>query len=298
MKDNRLFLVLLLLLSGLGMLNAQNLLETLEQEHTDDPLYTLASFKATRIAIGQSVETRKKGVLEWHLMNRFWNIPTGRTQSFLADRLSVRFALEYGISDRLTFGMGGTTWDGIFDGFLKYRLVRQRMDKKGSPISITVFQNGSYRSDSYPSITTGDNFKNRLSFTSQVMIARKFNPNFSLQFTPSFVHRGGLLFPEDTQNHFVLGLGGRYKLGNHVSVVSEYHYVTNPIESADTYDAFAIGVNWEISDVILQFHMTNARSMAESAFLTQTFNNFNTEDGNFHFGFNFTYVLHFNKKKK
>lgn len=295
MKNNKLFLLLFLLLSGFYGLNAQDLLKIVEQEYPDKPLYALATFKATRIAIGHSVETRKKGVLEWHLMNRFWNTPIP-SQSFWADRLSVRFALEYGVSDRFTLGMGGTTWDGIFDGFLKYRLVRQRMGKKGSPFSVTVFQNASYRSDSYPGITMQDNFKNRLSYTSQVLIAHKFDPNFSLQLAPTFVHRGSLLFSGDTRNHFALGFGGRYKLGNHVSVVSEYHYVTNPIEAVDTYDAFAIGVNWEISDVILQFHLTNARSMAESAFITQTFNNFNFNDGNLHFGFNFTYVLHFNKK--
>ncbi|MEK6151954.1 DUF5777 family beta-barrel protein [Flavobacteriaceae bacterium 3-367] len=295
MNNNKLLLLFFLLLGCFGS-RGQDLLKTLEQEQPDTPLYTLATFKATRIAIGQSVETRKKGVLEWHLMNRFWNTPVP-SQSFLADRLSVRFALAYGISDRLTLGGGGTTWDGIFDGFLKYRLVRQRTDK-GSPIGITVFHSTAYRSDAYPDIIARDNFKNRLTFTSQLLIARKFGRNFSLQFTPTFVHRGSLLFPDDPRNHFALGLGGRYKVGNHVAIVSEFHYVTNPIESRTTYDAFAIGVNWELSDVMLQFHLTNARNLETGTFITQTFNNFNFNDGKLHFGFNFTYVLHLNKKRR
>ncbi|MGB5820645.1 MAG: DUF5777 family beta-barrel protein [Saonia sp.] len=297
MKNNHFLLSLFFLFCGCNVLHSQDLLKAIEQEYQEGPLYTQASFKATRIAIGQSVETRKKGILELQFMNRFWNTPV-RTQSFLADRLSTRFALEYGISDRLTFGAGGSTWDGIFDGFLKYRLVRQRMDKKGSPLGITVFQNVAYRSESYAGTGFQGDFVDRLSFTSQLLIARKFNRNFTLQFTPTFVHRASILFPEDRTNHFALGLGGRYKIGNHVSVVSEYHYVTNPLESVTTYDAFAIGVNWEVSDVILQFHLTNARNLETGAFTAQTVNNFNFNDGNLHFGFTFTYVFHLNRKRK
>jgi len=291
-----LFIALFLMLLGLQGATAQNLLDKVEEQSKDTTLYTLATFKATRIAIGQSVETRKKGILEIHLNNRFWNTPAETSQSFVADRMSSRFGLEYGITDRLTFGGGGTTWDGIFDGFLKYRLLWQREDKGGAPFSITLFQNASYRSKSYLALSPFDDFSSRMSYTSQMAIARKFNSNFTLQLTPTFVSRGSLLFQDDPQNQFAIGIGGRYKLGNHVSVVSEYYYVLNPITSVNTYDAFALGVNWEMSDVILQFSMTNARNMVEDSFITQTRNNFNFKDGNFNFGFTFTYVLHFGRK--
>jgi hypothetical protein len=64
-----------------------------------------------------------------------------------------------------------------------------------------------------------------------------------------------------------------------------------------TYNAFMIGVNWEVSDLMLQFHFTNARNFVEDTFITQTKNNFNAKDGNFHFGFNATFVLHTKNKK-
>ena len=65
----------------------------------------------------------------------------------------------------------------------------------------------------------------------------------------------------------------------------------------DTYNAFMVGVNWELSHLLLQFQVTNARSFPEDTFITQTRNNFNAKDGNFHFGFNATFVLHTKKKK-
>ncbi|WP_299436763.1 DUF5777 family beta-barrel protein [uncultured Aquimarina sp.] len=300
MRNNKFFLRFIVILIGFGSsINAQDLLEKLEKEYPDKPQYEIATFKGTRISLGHSIENRRKGVLEVKAMNLFWNIPDYPSQSFVADKWTARIALEYGLSNRLTFGVGGSTLDGIFDGFLKYNLVRQRRDKKGIPLSITLFQNASYRSkknESYGGIPLSDEFIDRMAFTSQVLIARKFTPQFSLQLSPTFIHKGSSSFEEDPQNHFAIGIGARYKVGGHVSIVSEYYYLTNPMKSIDTYDAFVLGVNWEMSDLMLQFQMTNARNMVEDAFITQTPNNFNLSDGNFVFGFNATYVLHFNQK--
>ncbi len=277
----------------------KGLLEILEKEQKDTvPRYTSATFKTTRITYGHSVETRKKGILEVSASHRFWNTPELRSQKFGVDKLNVRIALEYAISDRLSTGLGGSTWDGLFDGYLKYRLVRQRNDSKGAPFNITLFQNASYNSEAITGPYATGEFSSRLSYTSQVLIARKFNSKFSLQISPTFIHRGLEGSPEDPNSHFALGFGGRYKLSNHVSLVSEYYTVFNPLESMDTYGPFGLGINWEIGDVMLQFMLTNAPSMVEDAFIARTRNNFNFKNPNLNFGFNFTYVIHFNRKLK
>ena len=300
MKSNIFFVFcFLILFGGLISINAQDLLDTLEKEYPDTPQYEIATFKATRIAIGHSVENRKKGVLEIVGMSRYWNIPNYRGQSFVADKMSGRISLEYGISDRLTFGTGASSMDGIFDSYLKYRLIRQQKNK-GWPISVTLFQNGTYRSRrNSPFIDANrfDSFEDKLAFTSQLLIARKFTQQFSMQLSPTYIHRSSSAFAEDPNNQFAIGISGRYKLGGHVSLVSEYYYVVNPLKSIDTYDAFSIGVNWELSDVMLQFQLTNTRGMTEEAFITQTPNNFNFKDGNLVFGFNMTFVLHLNQKR-
>ena len=64
------------------------------------------------------------------------------------------------------------------------------------------------------------------------------------------------------------------------------------------YNAFAIGVNWELSYIMLQFQLTNTRTFAEDRFIMQTSNNFNFKDGNLHFGFNATFTLQTDKKKR
>jgi len=303
MKTKKNTLLLLLLLSGSIFSFAQNdLLDILDNEHKDTLNFTSATFKMTRIAIGHSSETRKKGILEVFVANRFWNTPADRSQSFLADRMSARVALEYGLSDRLSIGAGGTTFDGLFDGYLKYKLLRQR--NGGTPFNITFLQAGSHNSNSLASIYSNGTpaSRNRLSITSQVLISRKFSSDFSFQISPTFIRRGIVLSDQDPKNHFAVGFGARYKLGNHVSLVSEYYYNVNQIESFNTYNPFVIGVNWEQGDVMLQFMLTNAVNMVEDTFITGTRNNFNFRNPNLNFGFNATYVIHFkrglkNKKK-
>lgn len=290
MKYNLQFLFLTLM--STCCVQAQSLLNELDKTYSNTPQYEIATFKSSRISLGHSIETLKKGVLEIGSRSRFWNIPDYDGQSFVADKMSTRFSLEYGINDRFTFGAGGTTLDGIFDSFLKYKLVRQR--KEGFPLSITLFQNGSYQSKS-PSVVDihrSDNFQDKLAFTSQLLIAHKLSKQFSFQFSPTFVHRASSVFEQDPHNHFALGIGGRYKLGGHVAIVSEYYHQFNPLESRDTYNAFALGVNWELSDVMLQFQMTNTRGLVEDNFITQTPNNFQLSDGNFVFGFTGIFVLH------
>ncbi|MEO1486313.1 MAG: DUF5777 family beta-barrel protein [Bacteroidota bacterium] len=277
---------------------SQNLLDILDEEQDKVPQFTEATFKTTRITFGHSIETRKKGVLELFVSNRFWNTPEERTQSFLSDRMSTRVALEYGFTDRFSMGFGGTTWDGLFDGYAKYKLVQQGLDGKGSPVSITLFQNATYFSEGIANDAIADDFGNRMSYASQLLIARKFSRKFSLQVTPTFIHRGLEFSEEDPQNHFAVGIGGRYKIGNHMSFVSEYYTVANPIESFNTYAPFAVGVNWEIGDLMMQFQLTNALGMAEPAFIAQTRNNFNFRNPNLNFGFNVAYIMHFKRRLK
>lgn len=298
---------------------AQDLLDQLDKEFPKTPIYEIATFKTTRIGLGHSIETRKQGALEISVYNRFWNHKEGNTQRFLADEVSIRFGLDYAITDNFTIGTGYTNFDKITDGFLKYKLVRQIKDSKKSPFSITLMQSFSHREmeNNYtygpkPSIKASSINKiintlydyngyssnqNLYAFTTQVLIARKFNSKFSAQLSPIFITRNSNFFEGQPKNQFALGFGARYKVGGHVSIVSEYFQVFNPLKTVNTYNPFMIGVNWELSHLLLQFQITNARNYADDTFITQTTNNFNFHDGNFHFGFNATFVLHLSKNK-
>ena len=110
---------------------------------------------------------------------------------------------------------------------------------------------------------------------------------------PTYIKKNSVLWATDDKNQFAVGLGARYKVGRHVSIASEYYYIANPLESIQTYSPFSLGVNWELSDLMLQFKMTNTPNFVEEAFITRTRRNFNFKDGNFFFGFHATYFIQF-----
>ncbi|WP_440879726.1 DUF5777 family beta-barrel protein [Tenacibaculum sp. C7A-26P2] len=295
---------LILLLLFPSFLIAQDLLNQLDKEFPSTPVYEIATFKTTRIGLGHSIETRKQGALEISLYNRFWNHKEGTTQRFLADEVSTRFGLDYAITNNFTMGVSYTNFDKITEGYLKYKFLKQLKKSKKIPLSMVLLQTISHRNkealqeyDQYGVLTSDSNKSSVYSYTLQLLIARKFNTKFSAQFSPIFITRNHSVFEGQPKNQFALGFGARYKVGGHVSFVSEYYKVFNTSKIVTSYNPFMIGVNWELSHLLLQFQITNVRNYADDTFITQTKNNFNFHDGNFHFGFNATFVLHLSKNE-
>lgn len=296
MKINKQLATVLLLLGCSYVSLSQNLLDLLDKEQIDSIGYVSPAFKMTRISFGHSTEVRSKGVLELFTATRFWNTPSERSESFLADRMSTRIALEYGLTNRLSMAVGVTTFTGVYDTYLKYKLRSQKHGTNKSLFNITFLQGVSYNNNVIGYNGTTD--LKPFSFTTQLLISKKISSNFSLQITPSYVYKNAYL-PDDNQSNYVaLGIGGRYKIGAHVSLVSEYYQPFNPTIAIDTYPPFSLGLNWEIGDVLLQFMLTNAVDMVEDTFITQTRHNFNFKDPNLNFGFNATYVFHLKNSLK
>lgn len=300
MKNNKIYLflfVLFLLISS--SLKAQNLLNKIHKEFDSISFDEIATFKTTRLGLGHSIETRKKGALQLSLYFRYWDTPTATSQNFLADVVSTRYGLDYALTDNFTFGLGYTNFDKIADSYFKYRILHQNQDRKKGWFSLTLVQTLSHRKveNANQNLYQPSTSENKYAFATQALFARKFNSNLSLQIAPTFVYRKGSTTNNDPNTQFAIGFGGRHKITEHTSIVSEYNYVINPIQSIETYNTFLFGVNWEVSDLMLQFHLTNARNFAEDTFITQTTNNFNFKDPNLHFGVNATYIIHTKKKK-
>lgn len=276
---------------------AQTDLQTLlnEVKTPDSLLFTQATFKTVKLGVGHTVETRKKGALQITLGTRYWNVPTeGKRNSFLVDRFSANFGVDYAFTDRLTFGSSVTSFDGVLNGYGKYRLLRQKDDDK-TPLGITLVQNISSLTRDFSGVILPEKNSDKFMFVSQVILARKINRNFSLQFVPTYIHTNSLQLNYDTNDFLALGFGGRYKIGPHVSIISEYNYLQGREQGLQGYNPFFLGVNWEVGDIVVQFHASNAKSFEEAATILYTPNNFNFEDGGFHFGVNVTHIIHFKK---
>lgn len=299
MKIKLQHLFIFLISANSSLIFSQDLLEKLNNEFPDKPVYEIATFKTTRIGMLQSVETRKKGTIELSIYNRYWNTPSPTSQSFLADRVCRRYGLNYAFTDNFTLGFGYANMDKVADGFLKFKILKQQQNSSKMPITFTFLQNFSFREVTDVQVATfGNNLnKNLVAYSSQLLVARKMNQHLSLEIAPTLLGRFADITTENPNTQFAIVAGGRYKISGHASVVAEYYYVANTLKTIETYQPFLVGLNWEVSDLMLQFHLTNARNFTEEAFISQTRNNFNFKDPNLHFGFNATLLLHTGKKK-
>ncbi len=262
----------------------QDLSSILDQETAKETTVVSATFKGTRLMNGHSIETRKKGVFEFLISHRFGRINSGAYDLFGLDQSNIRFGFEYALSDQLTVALGRSSFEKTYDGYLKYRLIQQKKGNKPFPFSVTLFESVTektlkdYAPDKKPT------FANRLTYTSQFLIAKKINSNLSFQFSPTYIHFNTVKNNRDSNDLFALGFGSRMKVSNRVSINGEYYHTLNPFESKSTQNSLALGIDLETGGHVFQLIFSNSRSMIEKGFIAETTGNF--FKGDIHFGFN------------
>lgn len=263
-------------------LNAQNdLLDVLDQELDLEGSTVEAIFKGTRLINGHSVETRKKYNLDFIISHRFGRLNGGAYQFFGLDQSSVRFGFDYGLTDNVNLGLGRSSFEKTYDAYFKYAFLHQATGSTSFPFSATFLSSVAIKTIREPQFDFG--FSDKLAFTQQLLIARKFSQSFSLQLMPTYIHFN-TIYPDDENNDVVAaGIGGRVKLNQRVSLNAEYYYQLTQ-KSSDYRNVIAIGFDIETGGHVFQLQLTNAQSMIEKGFLAETTGDF--FNGDIHFGFN------------
>jgi hypothetical protein len=195
----------LLLISNISFAQS-DLLNELEQTETK-PEVVSATFKGSRLVNGQTIETRHKGELEFIFAHRFGAVNGDAYELFGLDQAFVRIGLEYGFTDKLSAGFGRNSVDKTMDAYLRYKLVSQKQN--GMPVTITAFTNAAVRVSPRKADATYDiTLEDRMSYTTQILIARKFTTALSLQVMPTLVHRNTVDQSREKNDQFALGVGG------------------------------------------------------------------------------------------
>jgi hypothetical protein len=296
MKNSlKLSLATLLLFSG-NLLFSQNdtsMLSMLDPE--EETVYVGSTYKSTRIVNSHSLKTTPKGVLDFRIAHRFGFVNTGIYEMFGLDQATIRLGFDYGITDWLMVGVGRSSFDKTYDGFVRAKILRQSTGAKEMPISLQYLATTEVNTLKWENPDRDNLFSSRLAYTHQLIIGRKFSKSLTLQLMPTFVHRN-LVENEDLSNDVLaLGGGGRVKITNRVAITGEYYYVL-PDQIQDTYEnSIAIGVDIETGGHVFQLHVTNSTPMVENGFITQTTGN--PLDGDIHFGFNISRVFTLVKPK-
>ena len=263
---------------------AQDLLDILEKETPQTDQIVTATFKGTRILNGHSIENRKDKELEFLISHRFGRVNLGFDELFGLDQSNIRFALEYGLNDDITIGLGRSSYEKTYDSFMKYSLLKQKKGANSFPFAVSLF--GSVAVKTLKDFDPSDKrtFSESLFYVGQVLIARKVNSSFSFQLTPTYVHRNTVRINEDPHGIFALGLGTRIKLNKRVSFNSEYYFAMDESKSINARNSLAFGVDIETGGHVFQLILSNAITMIEKSFITETTDDFFA--GDIHFGFN------------
>ncbi|MDP4289626.1 MAG: DUF5777 family beta-barrel protein [Bacteroidota bacterium] len=282
-------LLLLLTVMVVQNVKAQDLFDVFGKDTVKTKNYTYATFKTTRLVNGQSIENVSKGTLLFIISHHFGPVNSGSYNFFGLDQSTIRIGLEYGLFDRLCFGIGRSSYEKTFDGFLKYKLIRQSTGYKAMPLSVSLFTSMDINSLKWQDPTRTNFFSSRLSYVYQILVARKFNNNLSLQLTPTMVHKNLVSGLTDKNDSYALGVGGRYKLTERVSVNAENFFLLNQPATAGNVNSLSIGVDIETGGHVFQLHFTNSQPMFERGFITETVGRWNK--GFIYFGFNITRVF-------
>ncbi len=287
----RLSFAFLFFLTPFGIFAQDDLLDLLNKDAKPEINFATATFKSTRIMNGHSIEKMPPGQLDVRISHRFGKINSGAYEFFGLDQSNVHLSLEYGILKWLMLGIGRGTYEKTFDGFAKFTLLRQSSGARIMPVSVSLLTSTALKSVKFADPLRTNYFSSRLSYVGQVLIARKINQVFSVQITPSYVHRNLVATELDPNDLLAVGAGGRIKLSKRISLNAEYYYLVNPktYMSQQVYNPLSVGFDIETGGHVFQLLFTNSVAMIEKGFIGETTGNL--RKGDIHFGFNISRVF-------
>ncbi|PVW12400.1 DUF5777 family beta-barrel protein [Marixanthomonas spongiae] len=247
----------------------------------------VAVFKGLKIVNFESTKLVAKKEFNLIISHRFGSVENGFDSFFGLDDAVTRINFIYGISDSWNIGISRSSYQKIYEGSLKYRLIKQQKNK--FPFTIvgynSVMINTGLAKDNLPKLK----FKHRLAYASQLLISRKVNPNFSIEIIPTYFHDNYVAVNEQSNAQFAIGLGGRYKLGKRWSLNMDYGFHLNRTSISPFKNPLSVGVDLETGGHVFQMHFTNAQPMNTNGFLGQATGNWT--DGDIYFGFNLSRVF-------
>ena len=289
-------IVIFFLLSVLHALKAQDtdLLKLVEDSKSKKEIVKNA-FKSSRVINGHSMEFLRPGTMDLRILHRFGQLDQGYKNFFGLDQASMRLGFDFGITQNLMAGVGRSTFKKELDAFIKYAPFQQSRGKNSFPLTIALVSGITMNGLEWSDPARNNYFSSRLAYYFQTILGRKISGGFSLQVTPTLVHKNLVLLASDPNDIYSLGVGGRLKLSQRVAFTWDYFYVFNPLKDNIYHNPLSVGIDIETGGHVFQLHFSNATGMNEPTFITETTGDWSK--GEIRFGFNLSRVFQLKKKK-
>jgi len=256
--------------------------------------YVKAAFKSSRVINAHSMEFLSPGTMDFRILHRFGQLDQGYKNFFGLDQATMRMGFDFGIRRNLMAGVGRSTFKKEVDAFVKYAPIRQSKGPGSSPVTVALV--GAMTVDGLPwtDPTRTNYFSSRLAYYFSAIIGRKFNESFTLQLTPTVVHKNLVQLQTNPNDIIGLGVGGRLKLNKRMALTWDYTHVLNGLPTG-YYNPLSVGIDIETGGHVFQLHLSNATGMNERAFITETTGQW--AKGEIRMGFNLSRVFQLKKNK-
>jgi hypothetical protein len=235
---------------------------------------------------------------EFDIQHRFGTINNGyKDLDGIFAPANIRLGVIYTPINNLSVGFGLTKANLVWDGNIKYAILKQTTDWS-MPVSLTFFGNAGVDTRS-----SKDNFVNdidRISYFSQLMVACKITEKFSVQVSgsisyfnnvPGLLNSDSSVTPKMNNTHYAIAFLGRYKITNGMAVIANYDQPLTQHPMNNPHPNIAFGLELGTSGHSFQIFLGNYQS------IVQQYNNvYNQNDylqSRYAIGFNITRKWHF-----
>lgn len=255
-----------------------------------------APFGCPTIIDHQTVYIPTAKTLEFVIEHRFGKIENISNLFGIYGSSNIRLGVNYSITNKLSVGFGTTKFRKLQDFRIKYNILEQTRDDK-MPVAITAYGNMGIdaRAESY----FGQNYKftNRLSYFTELIVARKFTDWLSVQIAGSFSHinRVDSLMEHDK---FGLSFSGRARISAQSSIIFNYGI---PLKISGIQEHVTLtnppqpnfGLGWEISTSthVFQIFVSSSTGLSPQYIMMENQNDW--LNGDLFFGFTITRLWSF-----
>ncbi len=248
-------LILLTLALSITSLFAQE--DTLKQVTSKPVRFT---FGTTTLIDMNTTETPYKGGLQLEIQHRFSLIENYHNLFGIYGSANTRIGLNYGITDRLMIGAGTTKDYQLQDIQWKYLILQQTEDNR-IPVSLSYYGNMLFDLRKEEVFGPAESFReiHRLSYFTQLILARKINNAISVEIAPSVSYFNSVQENSDSTAayknlNFGISAGARANVFGSHSVILEYDQLLTK-QNIAVQPKPNLSLGWEISTATHTFQI-------------------------------------------
>ena len=204
---------------------AQEAATTPAAEPPPAPSQVKSTFENSVMINNQTTETFNKNELGFMIQHRFGVIKDGSDLWGIYAPANIRLGLNYGITKRLSLGIGVTKARMQTDIEWKYKILSQ-MKGGGSPVTVTYYGDVARSEAASTSIKNQEgklNESNRLTFYHELMVSRKFDSHLSVQASMYYAHVNIVDSATLTHDRIGFSVAARYKFSPQSSIMVTYN---------------------------------------------------------------------------